>query len=76
MLSSAAIRLPEPYWVLTVTSGLVVVPIQKQVARINSAQCLPQAEEARFSGLNVACLAFGAVLWALIISMYVLPGAG
>jgi hypothetical protein len=75
VLLSIAVRLPDPFWLIGLLSGLVLIPIQNQMARINAARAIGIRKEARFTAFNIAWLIVSGLLWFLVIVGTFLPNA-
>jgi hypothetical protein len=73
LLLTIAVRLPNPFWLIGLMSGFVLIPIQKQIARINAARAIGTGKEARFSPLNIVWLVVSSVLWLLVLVASLLP---
>jgi hypothetical protein len=73
LLLTVAVRLPSPFWLIGLMSGFVLIPIQKQSARINAARAIGIGKEARFSPLNIVWLVVSAVFWLLVLVGSLLP---
>jgi hypothetical protein len=58
---------PDPYWLASLLSILPLLPVQAAVNELNR-KVAPDADpNERFSGGNIAWIAIGALLWALIL---------
>jgi hypothetical protein len=73
LLLTVAVRLPRPFWLMGLMSGFVLIPIQKQSARINAARGIGIGKEARFGFLNIAWLVVSSVFWLLVLVASLLP---
>lgn len=66
-------RLPDPYWLVTVAAGLSLVPLQRDMARINAANGHALGREARFTVLNIVWLIVAGLFWLLLLAALLLP---
>ena len=73
ILLSIATRAPDPFWLIGILAGVALVPIQNELARINTARGIGPGDEARYSAINIAWLTLSALLWLLIIAGMMLP---
>ena len=66
-------RLPDPFWMVSLLGFLFLLPAQSLANELNE-KAAPRADRnSRFTGANVAWLAFGFVWWALVIAGQFLP---
>lgn len=75
ILLSLAVRAPDPFWMISVLAGLVLIPIQNELARLNAARGIGVGKEAQYSTINTVWLTLSALLWLLIIAGMMLPEA-
>ncbi len=67
-------RLDDPIWLLAPLAGLPLVPLQKEMGRVNVAAGAPATgPEARFTVVNIVWLTIAALLWLLVIAGLFLP---
>ena len=66
-------RLPDPYWMVSLLSSFVLIPVQKQANALN-AKAAPEADRnSRFNWMNITWLAISAPIWALALIGLMLP---
>ena len=76
ILGSAAVRLPDPWWLLSLLSFLPLLPMQRAINRLN-ARTAPSADRnAHYTGANVLLIVLGLlILLSVILGMYAGYGA-
>lgn len=70
---SLLIRLPEPYFLVSILSVVLLVPVQVAVNRINSRTAPYHDRNSRFTGVNIATVILGGLFLVASVMAYLLP---
>jgi hypothetical protein len=73
LLLTLAGRLPDPVWMLGLTAGFMLIPIQNTLQRLNAVRGIGPGPEARFSKINIAWVVVAGFLLVLGIIGTFLP---
>lgn len=73
ILLTLAARAPDPFWLIATLAGLALIPVQRDLARVNAARGLGPGKEARYTPINIVWLTLSALLWLLVIAGMLLP---
>lgn len=60
-------QLPDPYWILSLFSSLLLLPARSQIARIHAAVAPAQDPNSRFSAANWVTIVLGGCFFALVL---------
>jgi hypothetical protein len=70
---SLLVRLPEPYFLISLLAVFLLVPVQVAVNRINGRIAPGHDRNSRFTGLNIATIVLGGLFLVAGVLAYVLP---
>ncbi len=67
-------RLPDPFWLISYFAVAAFLPVQKTVNTLNSLVAPHHDPNTRFSGLNIAGIVAGALLFILVVIAFFIDG--
>ena len=73
IVTTVAVKLPDPYWLVTLLAVVFLVPVQSHVDRLNSLAVPGHDRNARFSAWNWVAVVLGGLLVVLAIIGTFLP---
>jgi hypothetical protein len=66
-------RLPDPFWLVTMATPFILIPIQQTVNTLNKVVAPDHNPNARFSAWNIVGIVFGVLWLTLVIVGLLLP---
>ena len=67
LLLSASWRLPDPWWLISLASFVPLSPVQQATQRINEQHHVSEDLNSSYSGMNVAAIVLGGILFILAV---------
>lgn len=73
---NAVLRLPDPYWLISLLSFVPIIPFDTAARRINGSGSLAPPTHGTFSGWNIVCMIVGTlVLLLALVGVFFAPEA-
>jgi hypothetical protein len=73
VITTLLARLPDPYWLVTFSAVLFLLPVQARINSLNAQAAPGHDPNARFSGTNILGLVVGGLIFALGLLGTLLP---
>ncbi len=67
------VQLPDPYWLLSLMSFVIIIPVNQLASRINMDADPDYQPNGRFSPLNILMIVVGGLLVLLMLIGFILP---